>query len=68
MDIKMENRIKDILKDKKISVLKLSNILNMNYASVHNIVNREDLGATQAKTLAIVAKALDVKITDLWKE
>lgn len=66
-EIRMENRIKEILKEKNMSILKLSKIMDMNYATMHSIVNRPDLGTTQAKTLLTVAKTLEVNITDLWK-
>lgn len=66
-EIKMENRIKEILEDKKLSILKLSKIMDINYATMHSIVNRPDLGTTQAKTLLAVAETLDVDIEDLWR-
>jgi len=62
----MENRIKDILDEKNLSILKLSKIMDINYATMHSIVNRKDLGTTQAKTLVAVAKTLNVDIEDLW--
>lgn len=64
----MENRIKEILEEKKISILKLTEMVDKNYASIHELVSREDLGNTKAKTLKMVADVLGVKVTDLWKE
>lgn len=64
----MENRIKEILDEKKISILKLTEMVDKNYASIHKLVSRDDLGETKAKTLKMVADALGVKVTDLWKE
>lgn len=66
--LKMENRINEILEEKKISILKLSEMVNKNYTSIHQLVTRDDLGDTKAKTLKMVADALEVKVTDLWKD
>lgn len=68
MNLKMENRISEILKERKMSILKLSEMVDKNYASIHDLVTREDLGETKAKTLKMVADVLDIKVTDLWKE
>lgn len=64
----MENKIDEILKKQKISILKLSEMMGKNYASIHKLVTRDDLGETKAKTLKMVADVLNVEVTDLWKE
>lgn len=64
----MENRINEILKEQNLSILKFSEMVEKSYPTVHNLVTRDDLGDTKAKTLKMVADALGVKVTDLWKE
>lgn len=68
MTIVMKNRIKEILEEKNISILKLGTSIGMNYSSVHNLVNRESLGDTKIKTLMAVSKAINVELEELWIE
>ena len=64
----MRNKIKDILKENRISIISLSEAIGMNYANTHNLVNREDLGDTKLKTLKAVADYLEMEVTDLWED
>ena len=64
----MKNKIKDILKENRISIISLSQAIDMNYANTHNLVNREDLGDTKLKTLKAVADYLSMEVTDLWED
>ena len=64
----MKNKIKDILKENRISIISLSEAIGMNYANTHRLVNREYLGDTKLKTLKAVADYLEIEITDLWED
>ena len=63
----MENKIKDILKEKNIKIIELARITGLHYGQVHDIVNKQDLQYTQLKTLRKIAEALDVKVSDLYE-
>ena len=60
------NNIKKIMQLKNISIMQLSKGTNINYPSIHNLVNREDLGMTQLATLNKVAVFLNVSVDKLY--
>lgn len=62
----MKNNIKNLLREKGISIRQMSLDLDKNYAYMHHLVNKDSLEATQLSTLLEVAKYLDVEITDLY--
>ena len=62
----MENKIKNILDEKGISILAFSEMINMTYAGAHRLVNRPDIGTTTIEVLETVAAALEVEISDLY--
>lgn len=64
----MRNNIKNILREKNVSIRQLAIGTNRNYANVHELVNREDLGTTQLGTLIEVARFLGVDIAELYKQ
>lgn len=64
----MKNNIKELLKAKDMSILKLSEITGLTYSNTHALVNRKDLGTTSLDTLSKVADALNVNVSNLYKE
>jgi len=62
------NNIKKLLKDKDLSILKLSEISGITYANTHNLVNRPGLGSTTLETLIKVADVLGVEIKNLYSD
>lgn len=62
------NRIKGILEEQGMSINQLADTLKMGYKGVHTMVNRESIDTTKIGTIHAVAKALDVKISDLYHE
>ena len=64
----MKNNIKNLLKEKEVSILKLSEEIGLTYASTHALVNREDLGTTQFENLKNIAMFLEVDIDSLYTE
>lgn len=55
-------RIKEILKEKNISQIDLSNKLDMTTVGVNKLIN----GNPTLETLVKIAKALDVEVSDLF--
>ncbi len=64
----MKNNIKAILKQKEISIRRLSIGLGKPYSFTHDLVNRESLAVTQLSTLVEVADFLGVYIEDLYSK
>lgn len=63
----MANNIKELLQEKEMSILKLSEKANLSYKATHDLVNRKDLGTTRMSVLKSVADVLEVEITKLYK-
>ncbi len=64
----MKNNIKKLLKEKSISILSLSQQIELTYSNTHALVNRCDLGTTPLETLRKVANVLEIEIHDLYEE
>lgn len=64
----MRNKIKQILKEKDISIYRLNEIMGGTYATTYYLVNRETLNTTSIETLKNVAEALHTDIDDLYEE
>ena len=62
----LKNNIKTVLKARKTSVLRLSEIIGLTYASTHSLANREDLSDTKIGTLVKTADALGVDVNTLY--
>lgn len=62
------NNISNLLKEKDISIRKMSMDLGLEYSYTYDLVNRESLSTTHLATLNKVSKYLDVKIEELYKE
>ncbi len=62
----MKNNIDKILKQKGVSIRKLSFGIKMDYSNTHDLVRRESLKKTHPSTLLKVAEFLDVDIEDLY--
>ncbi len=62
----MKNNIKNILKEKGLSIRKFAMGLDKDYAYVYNLVNRDSLESIQLNTLVEIAEFLEVDITDLY--
>ena len=63
----MKNNIKQLLKEKAISINKLAEELGMSYSPTHALVNRKDLSHTPILTLVKVAEILDVDVPELYE-
>ena len=63
----MANNIKHILKEKGMSIYKLSQEIGLTYPNAHALVNRKSLDTTSLDTIIKVAEALDVEIEQLYK-
>lgn len=61
------NNILAILDEKGISIRELAMAINMDYAGMHRLVNRESLDTTKLGTLVKIAEYLNVDIQDLYK-
>lgn len=64
---RIKNNIAEILEEKDISINKIAKDLNITYAGMHRLVNRESLDTTQLETLAQISNYLDVNIEELYK-
>lgn len=64
----MKNNIKNLLKEKEISILKLSEGIGLTYAATHALINRKDLGTTQFENLRNIATFLEVEMSELYEE
>ncbi len=66
--MKMANNISTILEKKEISILKLSQGIEMTYAATHALVKREDLSTTQFENIKKIAEFLEVEISELYED
>lgn len=60
----MENRIKEILSEKGMTAIELSNLVGISRVSLSNIIN--DKQEASANTLNSIAKSLDVPFWQLF--
>ena len=60
----MELRIKDVLKEKKVTVVSLAGMIGITQPNMSNIVNGKS--APSLETLERIANALEVDITELF--
>jgi putative transcriptional regulator len=60
-------RLKELLQEKKVSMGKLSRMSDVSYSTIARIVNDERYSPTLI-ILERIAKALDVKVADLFEE
>lgn len=60
----MENRIKEILSEKGMTAIELSNLVGVSRVSLSNIIN--DKQEASANTLNAIAKSLDVPFWQLF--
>lgn len=63
----IKNNIKALLGERRISIRQMAIDLNMGYRGTYDVVNREDLSATQLGTLVKVANYLGLKVDDLFE-
>ena len=63
----IKNNIKTILGEREISIHKMAIDLEMGYRGAHDVVNRDDLSATQLGTLVKVANYLNLTVNDLFE-
>lgn len=67
MEEQTGNNILTILDEKGISIREMAMAINMDYAGMHRLVNRESLDTTKLGTLVKIANYLNVGIQDLYK-
>ena len=60
------NNILAILDEKQISIREMAMAINMDYAGMHRLVNRESLDTTTLKTLLKIADYLNIEIQDTF--
>ena len=60
----MELRIKDVLKEKKVTVVSLAGMIGITQPNMSNIVNGKSTPSLE--TLEKIASALEVDITELF--
>lgn len=62
----MELRIKDVLKEKKVTVVSLAGMIGITQPNMSNIVNGKSTPSLE--TLEKIANALEVDITELFEQ
>jgi len=62
----MELRIKDVLKEKKVTVVSLAGMIGIAQPSMSNIVNGKSMPSLE--TLEKIATALEVPFTELFEQ
>lgn len=62
----MELRIKDVLKEKKMTVVSLAGIIGITQPNMSNIVNGKSTPSLE--TLEKIALALEVPVTELFEQ
>ena len=62
------NNISNLLKERNISIRKMSMDLGLEYSYAHDLVNRKSLSTTHLATLDKMAKYLDIKIEELYQK
>ena len=67
MSYVMKNKLKEILKDKKISMSKVAEDLDMRYATLRRVVSDEYLDTTQMGTLYLITSYLNISIDDSFE-
>lgn len=63
----LKNRAKQIMIEKQISINKISRDLNIRYATVYNLFNKEDLAMSRLWVVAAVAQYLNVPVNDFFE-
>ncbi|WP_129582285.1 helix-turn-helix domain-containing protein [Miniphocaeibacter massiliensis] len=63
----IKNNINKLLDSKKITIYKISNDLDTRYATMHDLVNREDLSKTRFDILVKISRYLDCSVEDLFE-
>ena len=63
----IKNNIKKILEIKKISIYRISKDLNIRYATIYDLVNREDLSKTRFDLIVELSRYLDCSIENLFE-
>lgn len=62
----MELRIKDVLKEKKMTVVSLAGVIGITQPNMSNIVNGKSTPSLE--TLEKIASALNVPVTELFEQ
>lgn len=62
----MELRIKDVLKEKKVTVVSLAGMIGITQPNMSNIVNGKSTPSLE--TLEKIANALEIDITELFEQ
>lgn len=62
----MELRIKDVIKEKKVTVVALAGMIGITQPNMSNIVNGKSMPSLE--TLEKIASALEVPITELFEQ
>lgn len=62
----MELRIKEVLKEKKVTAVALAGMIGMTQPNMSNIVNGKSMPSLE--TLDKIANALDVPVTELFEQ
>ncbi len=60
------NNLKEIIKEKNISILSFVKATNRTYNNTHRIINSESVDKMQLKTLVDLANDLDVQINEIF--
>lgn len=62
----MELRIKDVIKEKKVTVVALAEMIGITQPNMSNIVNGKSMPSLE--TLDRIASALEVPVTELFEQ
>lgn len=68
LEIKLENRIFDILEEKGISINKLANDLDLSYATIYNIVKKETLDTITLNSIVKIAHYLGTGVEEMFEK
>ena len=63
----VQMRLKEVLQEKNISMSKLSRMSDISFSTISRIINDKNYSPTLT-TLERIARALDISISDLYKE
>lgn len=64
----LSNRLKAIIEGRGISIYQVAKDLNMRYATLHEMINREDLSMTRLGPLVALCDYLGVQVTDAYEK
>lgn len=64
----LSNRLKALVDEQGISIYQIAKDLDMRYATLYDLINREDLSMTRLGALVALCDYLGIELTDAYEK